>query len=250
MSEITAIVLTYNEQRHIKDCIESIKWADQILVVDSGSSDDTVNIAQKSGARVIHHAMQEGFAAQRNFAISQAVTEWVLFVDADERISPQLAEEIRQIVKLGRRIACEISRRNIAFGCLLKHGGWYPDYCLRLYPRDAVSYTGIVHERAVVNIPVKRLKNPLDHYTYDDWNRYFVKFNSYTTLMADQLYTNGKRANFFSIIFRPGWAFFRTYILKLGFLDGKMGFIMAVFHYFYTMAKYVKLYYMQRSDKA
>ncbi|NLP41419.1 MAG: glycosyltransferase family 2 protein [Veillonellaceae bacterium] len=248
MNKLTIIILTYNEQRHIKECIESAKFANEILVVDSGSSDDTVRIAQDNGARVISHPITDGFAAQRNFALKQANTEWVMFLDADERITPKLAGEIIQAVKSDSVLAYEIPRRNIAFGHWLRYGGWYPDYCLRLYPRTEVVYDGIVHEKAIVNIAKQKLKYPLDHYTYDDWDRYFIKFNSYTTLMASQLYEKGKRANILSIVFRPIWAFFRTYILKLGFLDGKMGFIMAAFHYFYTMAKYVKLYYMQRSE--
>lgn len=246
MKKLTVIILTCNEERNIKECIESAGVADEVLVIDSGSTDNTLQIAQNSGARVVCHPMKEGFAAQRNFALKQTNAEWVMFLDADERISADLANEIKNAILNNKKTAYEIPRRNIAFGHWLKYGGWYPDYCLRLYPREAVTYTGIVHERAVVNVPTKKFKNPFDHYTYDDWDRYFGKFNSYTTLMATQLYEKGKRASIFSIVFRPLWAFFRTYVMKLGFLDGKMGFIMAAFHYFYTMAKYVKLYYMQK----
>lgn len=249
MNKLTVIILTYNEQRHIKECIESASLADEIIIIDSGSTDNTLNIAQDAGAKVVIHPMTEGFAAQRNFALEQATTEWVMFLDADERITTELAAEIKNAIN-NDAAAYEIPRRNIAFGHWLKYGGWYPDYCLRLYPRTSVSYTGIVHERAIVDVPKRKIKDPFIHYTYDDWDRYFVKFNSYTTLMATQLYEKGKKANLFSIIFRPFWAFFRTYIMKLGFLDGKMGFIMAAFHCFYTMSKYVKLYYMQRSEKA
>ncbi|HYH02561.1 MAG TPA: glycosyltransferase family 2 protein, partial [Bacillota bacterium] len=126
------------------------------------------------------------------------------------------------------------------------YGGNYPDYSLRLYPREAISWTGTVHETAHVTLPVKQLKNAIIHYTYISWERYFNKFNHYTSLFASQGYKDGKRARWADIIVRPPWAFIRMYILKKGFLDGKIGFIMAVFHFFYTMAKYVKLYYLQK----
>jgi len=247
MEKIAVLILTYNEQKNIKECIQSAAFADEIIVIDSGSSDDTVMIAQQLGATVFHHPMTEGFAAQRNFAQLQTAADWILFLDADERITPELAAEIKQKIAIEHGYAYEIARRNIAFGQWLRYGGWYPDYTLRLYPRTAVSWHGIVHEEARMTIPKRKMSNPLDHYTYTDWNRYFAKFNSYTTLMANQNYEKGKRATFFAIIGRPFFAFFKMYILKCGWRDGKIGFILAVFHFFYTMAKYVKLYYIQKS---
>jgi glycosyltransferase involved in cell wall biosynthesis len=246
MGKIAVLILTYNEQKNIKECMQSAAFADDMIVIDSGSSDDTVMIAQQLGATVVHHPMTEGFAAQRNFAQLQTTADWILFLDADERITPELAAEIKKKIRVEPGYAYEIPRRNIAFGHWLRYGGWYPDYTLRMYPRTAVSWHGIVHEEARMTIPKRKMSNPLDHYTYTDWNRYFIKFNSYTTLMAKQLHDKGRRASFVDIFFRPWWAFVRTYLLKLGILDGKMGFIMAAFHGFYTMAKYVKLYYLQK----
>lgn len=245
MTKLAVLILTYNEEQHIKDCIMSAQFADEIIVIDSGSTDSTVEIAENAGAKVIYHPFDEGFAAQRNFALEQTTAQWVMFLDADERITEELAQEIKQVID-SEPVAYAMPRKNVAFGHWLQYGGWYPDYCLRIYPRTAVSWDGIVHESPNVNVPKKKLTGALIHYTYNDWDRYFAKFNSYTTLMARKNLNNGKLANFADIIFRPSFAFFKMYILKNGWRDGKMGFIMAWYHFFYTMAKYVKLYYMQR----
>ena len=246
---LSVLILTKNEEKHIRECILSAKFADEIIIIDSGSSDDTVMIAESLGAKVLHHPMTEGFAAQRNFSQLQAKGDWILFLDADERITPALAAEIQQKISFEQQYAYEIPRRNIAFGHWLRYGGWYPDYTLRIYPRTYVSWHGIVHEEARVTVPKGRMSNPLDHYTYTDWNHYFGKFNSYTTLMAKQNYEKGKRATFFDIVGRTFFAFLKMYILKSGWRDVKIGFILAVFHFFYTMAKYVKLYYMQKDTE-
>lgn len=242
---LSVLILTKNEASNIAACIQSAKFAEEVIVVDSGSEDDTVAIATRLGAKVIFRPMSDGFAAQRNFAIAQAQTDWVLFLDADERITSQLASEITETIGKGR-IAYEIPRKNHAFGKWMRYGGNYPDNSLRLYPRDAISWNGVVHETAQVTLPIKQLKNAIIHFTYTDWGRYFDKFNHYTTLFAQQRFAAGRRASWSDIILRPPWAFIRMYILKKGFLDGKIGFIMATFHYFYTMAKYVKLFYLQK----
>jgi glycosyltransferase involved in cell wall biosynthesis len=241
---LTVLILTKNEAANIIPCIQSALFADQVLVVDSGSDDDTVTLAVGLGAKVIGHPMDGGFAAQRNFALTQAETEWVMFLDADERISPELAVEIKVALAAGP-YAYEIPRQNHAFGQWMRYGGNYPDYSLRLYPRDAISWSGVVHETATVSLPVRQLQNAIIHYTYTDWDRYFLKFNHYTTLFAEQRWAAGRKARWSDVLVRPPWAFIRMYIFQKGILDGKIGFVMAVFHYFYTMAKYVKLYYLQ-----
>lgn len=244
MAKLAVLILAGNEEINIGDCVKSASFADEVIVIHSGGTDKTVQIAEKCGAKVVYHPMTEGFAAQRNFALTTTQAEWVMYLDADERISAKLAAEIVNCVESGEQAAYEMPRQNISFGKWLRYGGWYPDYCLRLYPRSAVSWEGIVHEKVNFTIPKRRLDSPLIHYTYYDWDRYFAKFNSYTTLMAKRLHERGKKANMFHIILRPLWAFFRVYILKAGWRDGKMGFIMAVLHSFYTMVKYLKLYYL------
>jgi glycosyltransferase involved in cell wall biosynthesis len=244
MPKLAVLIITFNEAENIAACIESATFADEIVVIDSGSSDDTTGIAQWCGARVVTRKF-DGFGPQRNFALSQTDADWVMYLDADERITHALAAEIRQAIEKGEPAAYEILRHNYAFGQRIMHGGFRSDYSLRLYPRTAVSWEGAVHEQATVSVPKRKLRNIMLHHTYTDWDRYFVKFNSYTTLMARKMREQGRRSSMLHIIFRPGWAFFRVYILQSGWRDGKIGFILAACHYFYTMTKYVKLYYWQ-----
>lgn len=249
MKKVAVLILTYNEEKNINDCVRSVEFADEVVVIDSGSTDRTVELAERLGAKVIHHPMEEGFAGQRNFALQKTVADWVLYLDADERITPELAVEIKETVQKNELYAYEILRRNIVFGQKVGYGGHSPDYSLRLYPRTAVTWQGTVHEQAKVSLPILQLKNCMLHYTYTSWERYFFKFNQYTTLMAEQMGQRGKKARVTDIIVRPWFAFFRFYILKSGWRDGKIGFILAAFHAFYTMAKYVKLYYWQKECK-
>lgn len=247
--KIAVLILTLNEETNIRECIESVAFADEVIIIDSGSTDKTCEIAENLGAKFLYHAMDEGFAGQRNFALTQTLAEWVLFLDADERITPELAVEIKEIVQKNEQFAYNILRRNVVFGEQVSYGGHSPDYSLRLYPREAIHWQGVVHEQAQVNLPILQTKNGMLHYTYTSWDRYFFKFNQYTTLMAEQMKAKGKKARFIDIILHPLAGFFRFYIAKSGWRDGKIGFILAVFHGFYTMAKYVKLYYLQKERK-
>lgn len=240
MKKIAVLILTYNEEKNIADCIASAAFADEIIVIDSGSSDATVEIAEKLGAKVTVNKM-EGFAAQRNLALTKTDAEWVFYLDADERVTKEAAQEIREVIEL-EPFAYEIKRMNIVFGKLMKHGGHGPDYSMRLYPRNAVKWEGKVHEHAVLSLPIKRLKNVMMHHTYTDWDRYIFKLNQYTSMMAGQMNERGKRANLLDFVIRPPYATFRFYVLKAGFLDGRMGLILALMHGFYTLTKYVKLY--------
>ena len=251
MAKLAVLILTYNEEANIADCIQSAAFADEIVVVDSGSTDKTVELATSLGAHCVYKPMRDGFAAQRNFALTQTNLEWVLFLDADERITPALAEEIRWTVTAGDRQSYEILRVNVMFGRPLQHGVYQPDWSLRLYPRDAVEWEGVVHEQAKVSVSVRRLRHNMFHYTYTNWERYFFKFNQYTTMMAEQMQRQGKQARFWQdIVLRPYIAFFKMFVIKKGFLDGRLGFTLSVFHFFYTMAKYVKFYWLQKQKGA
>lgn len=245
MAKLAILILTLNEEENIVPCVESAAFADEIVVVDSGSSDRTAELATQLGAKVVFHKF-DGFGSQRNFALSQTDAEWVMYLDADERITPALAEEIRQTVDNGEAAAYEILRHNYAFGQFIMHGGFRPDYSLRLYPRSAVLWDGVVHEQANVTVPKRKLRCVMVHHTYTDWERYFNKFNSYTTLMARKMYDQGRRGAIIHILFRPWWAFLKVYIFQSGWRDGRIGFILSAFHFFYTMVKYVKLYYMKK----
>lgn len=252
MPKLAVIILTKNEEKNIEDCIRSASFADEIVVIDSGSTDQTQELAEAAGARVIVHPMTEqGFAGQRNYALTQTDASWVCYLDADERITPEAAEDIRAVVKEDALAAYKIKRMNIVFGQLMKYGEHRPDHVVRLFPKNCVKWSGVVHEGPVLGngVAIKTIKGCLHHYTYTDWNRYFEKFNQYTTLMAEKMQENGRRVSFADILFHPIFAFFRFYILRLGFLDGKQGFIFAVNHYYYTMIKYVKLYYLQKETR-
>lgn len=169
------------------------------------------------------------------------------FLDADERITPGLAKEIKDAVTDGRHYAYQVPRLNHLMGQPIRHGGWYPDYVLRLFPRGHVRVEGVVHPRMVHDLSVRTLKNDIVHYTYPSWEHYFNKLNLYTTLAAEKNAQKGVKVSFIrDIILRPIFAFFKMYVLRSGWRDGKAGFVLAAFHYTYTMAKYTKLYWRQR----
>ena len=243
--KLAVIILTHNEERHIEACIRSASFADEILVIDDDSTDHTTELARAADARVISHPLAGDFAGQRNFALTQTDADWVFYVDADERVQPETEAELRRIMAEDERAVYEIKRINVAFGQRMYYGGHRPDYPRRFFPRDAVRWEGLVHERTESALPVRRLRGSLLHYTYTTWEHYFQKLNQYTTLMAERQYAEGKRASFLKILFDPPFAFFRFYILQRGALDGQLGFILAMFHGFYTMVKYVKLRYME-----
>ncbi|MBR2215270.1 MAG: glycosyltransferase family 2 protein [Selenomonadaceae bacterium] len=248
---LAAVILTRNEERHLAACLQSVAFADELIVLDSGSTDATEKISREGGAKFITHPMtEEGFAGQRNFALTQTKADWIFYLDADERLSPEAAAEIQTIVTHNRRDAAhKIKRLNIVFGQVMRHGGHAPDWVTRLFPRGFVKWEGIVHERPVTSLPIKSLQGILRHHTYDDWGRYFDKFNSYTTLMAQRMWEEGKTTSFMGIYAHAIFGFVRFYFIRLGFLDGKQGLIFAVTHGFYTLVKYVKLYYLWRNEK-
>ena len=246
---VTAIILTKNEERNIGDCINSIQCADEILVIDDGSTDETVAIAERLGAKVISHPLHNNWAQQRLFAIEQAAFEWVLFIDADERVSEDLNKEILKVVAQKEKRAYLLGRHNVFHHNKATHGVLRPDRVLRLLPKDGITITGYVHEKISSSYSEEKLQGALYHYTYDNWQQYFNKFNNYTTLAANRYKDEGKSCSFVrDIMLRPMWAFFKMYILDRGFLDGKIGFILSINHYFYTMTKYVKLYYLLKSN--
>ena len=182
--------------------------------------------------------------------MQQIDTDWVFYLDADERITSEAAESIKKAVASEKNCVYNIKRYQIVFGQKMKYGGHGPDMSMRLYPREAVHWHGVVHEQAEFgNLEVRLLDGILEHYTYTEWNAYYVKFNLYTTMMAEKMYNSGKRASFVDIILHPVFAFIRFYFLQQGFREGKLGFIFAVNHMFYTMVKYLKLMYMDISGK-
>lgn len=245
MSKLAVLILTYNEQQHIMECIHSASFADEIIVVDSGSTDNTVMLLDQAGIKVIHHPMHEGFAAQRNFALQQTDAQWVMFLDADERITLELATEIKKRLQADPEIsAFALPRRNHFLGKQIKHCGWYPDYSYRLMKREKVYYVGLVHEHLKIDGLVSKIKEPFEHFTYYSIEQYINKLNKYTTLAAADMMQNGKRANMVDIILRPLASFIKTFILRKGIMDGIEGFIISLLSAFYVLVKYSKLFYL------
>lgn len=240
MPRLSAIVITKNEAGKIVACLESLAFCDERIVVDSGSSDDTVALAQAAGARVVTHDWQ-GFGAQKNFALSQAAGDWVLSLDADERVTPALAAQISAAVAAGQVDGYEMPRLSTFCGRPMRHSGWYPDYVLRLFRRDKARFSDdLVHERVVCAGSVRRLSEPLIHHPVERLEDALSRMDRYSTAGADMIVGKGRKVSFMTGILRGWWSFVRTYILRLGFLDGKEGFLLAVANAEGTYYRYMK----------
>lgn len=249
MVNVSVLILAKNEQANIADCIKSCSFANEIIVIDDFSTDDTATIATSLGAKVIQRSMAGDWGGQQTFAIQQASYEWIFFLDADERVTPSLAKEIGKAVEQDEKNAYWVLRKNRFHFNKATHGVLRPDYVCRLMPAKDSYVEGYVHPAIITPYPNKQLSGWMEHYTYDNWEQYFNKFNNYTKLAAEKYRKQGKKCGFFKdIIFRPFWAFIKMYFIQGGFLDGKLGWILSVNHYFYTMNKYVKLYYLYKSD--
>lgn len=237
---ISAIIITKNEAGKIAACLDSVAFCDEIVVVDSGSEDETVAIAQARGARVVFHPFA-GFGPQFNHALSLAAKDWVLSVDADERVPPELAAEIRQAVAQGHADGFEMPRSSTFCGRPMRHSGWYPDHVLRVWRRGRARWTNaLVHPRPVCDGTVARLATPLIHHPVLRIEDSLARMNSYSTLSAEMIVSSGRRVGFSAGITHGLWTFFRTYVLKLGFLDGREGFLLAVANAEGTYYRYMK----------
>lgn len=246
---ISVIILTHNEEKHIENCIKSCPFADEIILIDDNSTDNTISIATKLGAKVVNHPLNGDFGAQRNFGIEQAKEDWILFLDADERCSKELINNILEIKDIEPNMAYEIERKVKFKYNKVSYGTMRPDYVIRLLPRKGAHVEGKVHEAILSTYPKKRIKGYLEHYTYDNFDQYFNKINTYAKISAEKYIERNKQPHFIrDVVFRPHWAFFKTYILDRGFLDGKIGFVLAISHYYYTFQKYARLYYLHKTN--
>jgi len=243
--KISATIITYNEERNLPRAIESLRCADEIIVVDSGSSDRTVEIAQKLGARVVESGWP-GYANQKNFAAEQAAHDWILSIDADESLSEALEAEIWQLKKDGPRYdAYTMPRLARYLGRWIYHSGWYPDRKVRLYHRRKAQWVGAyVHESVTVSGTVGRLDSNLLHFTCESLSEHLKTMDRYTTLAAEQIIAARQTITWGRLIFEPPWTFFRTYFVKLGFLDGVEGLAIANMAAMYNFLKYAKARFM------
>jgi glycosyltransferase involved in cell wall biosynthesis len=239
---LTAAIIAFNEQDKIEDCLLSVVWAEEKLVVDSHSADATRDIAGGLGARVIERDWP-GHVAQKNFALESASYEWVLSIDADERISEKLCGEIRSVMKNPAADGYRMPRKVFYINRWINHCGWYPAPKIRLVRKNRARWGGVdPHDTLLVDGKVENLKGDIYHLSFDSIHDHFRTINSFTRVGAEEAFKRGKRANAADITVRPLFTFVKMYFLKLGFLDGMAGFIACALSAFHTFSKYDRLY--------
>lgn len=252
-ASLAGVVITKNEEENIEECLRSIAWASERIVVDAESSDRTAELARAAGATVIVRPWP-GFGAQKNYAMDLVTAEWILIVDADERIPLPLQAEILSRIaawRPGDPVAYEIPRRNYFYGAWVRHAGVYPDYQIRLVRRGHGRYNDVpVHENLIVQGAIGQLVNPMDHFTERRIRDHFKKFGLYTTLAARDKGRTVRTVHAGDLLVRPFVVFLKSYMLKQGFRDGVRGLIVSVFAGMYTFVKYAKLWDMTASPQA
>ncbi|MGR3218329.1 MAG: glycosyltransferase family 2 protein [Candidatus Anammoxibacter sp.] len=247
--QVSVCIITFNEEDRIKDCLESVGWADEIIVIDSYSTDKTVEICKEYTDNVFLNKWP-GFRKQRGYALDKASNNWVLCLDADERVSKELAQAINEefTTKDIRYNGFFFRRHSYYLGRLINHGGWYPDYKLRLFRKDTSRCEGIdPHDKIVVQGPKKYLKKDIIHYPYRSISDQLKTIDSYSTLFADEMIRDGRKFNILQLFIRPPTRFLETYIWKKGFLDGLPGLINILIASFYVFLKYLKWYERKKS---
>jgi glycosyltransferase involved in cell wall biosynthesis len=246
---VSVCIITKDEERNLPDCLASVAWADEIVVVDSRSADRTREIAAAAGARVIERDFP-GHVEQKNFAVGEARHDWVLCLDADERLSPALADSVRRALEApGDRAGFECARLTFHLGRPIRHGGWYPDRKLRLFDRRRGKWGGRnPHDRVEVAGPVGRLEGDLHHESYRSLSDHLRQIDFFTDIAAREKRARGVRSSLPALVLRPFGKFLRMYLLKAGFLDGVAGFVVAITGAYYVFLKYAKLRELERAD--
>lgn len=242
---LSVIIITKNEAHDIRACLESVAWADEIIVLDSGSSDETVAIALEFTEQV--HAAEDwqGFGVQKNRVLAYATKDWVLSLDADEQVSEELRAEIVNAMHLGCALVYTVPRLSSYCGRFMRHSGWWPDRVARLFKRGHAQFSlDLVHERLLYTEKAGQLNSPLLHITYKNLDEVLLKINQYSSLGAQNAYGRGKRGGLLRAIGHGLWAFLRTYILRVGFLDGAEGLMLAISNAEVAYYRYLKLYYL------
>ena len=244
---LSVIIVTKNESEHIARCLASVSWADEIIIFDSGSTDNTVEICKKYTSHV-YETDWPGFGPQKQRALNKATGEWILSIDADEQITTELRSEIQLAIQNQQAAhGFEIPRLSSYCGKQIKHGGWWPDYVLRLFQKKEGEFSNsIVHERVMVNGSIRQLKNPLLHDSYTSLEEVLSKTNNYSSLGAKMLFDKGKNSSLIQAILRAVWTFFRTYFIKASFLDGEQGVMLAISNAEVTYYKYLKLHLLNQ----
>jgi glycosyltransferase involved in cell wall biosynthesis len=244
MNKISVTIITKDEEKNIPDCLKSVNWADEIIVVDSESTDRTVELAKQFTDKIFLRKW-EGYVPQKRYALSLAANEWVLSLDADERMTPELIDEILKL-EPGEFSGFKIRRKNFLLKKEITSCGWEKDFQLRLMRKEKASFSDrLVHEKFKVDGNVGTLKNPMLHYTFSSFEEYLVKINNYTSLKAQELFTKKKRIGGWTIFSHTVSAFFAFFIIRRGFKDGIYGLIISLLHSVSTMMNYIKLWELQ-----
>ena len=252
MVRLSAVLIAHNEEKTVVDALESVGFCDEIVLVDSGSSDRTRELAAAAGARVIVNEPWPGFVAQRDLAVRAARHDWVLALDADERVGPTLRSEIERLQRSGFDAAgYRMPRVAFYLGRSIRGTDWYPDWQVRLFDRTRAAWQGdLVHESVAVRGPVGRLRGELEHQPYADISDHLRKIDSYTTLWARQAHAAGRSSHLVDVCAGTAWAFFRNYVLKRGFLLGSTGLLVSVLNTHYTFVKLAKLRELRLANDA
>lgn len=241
---LTAVILAKNEEGGLPNCLKSISWVDEIILVDDYSVDKTAEIAKKVGARILKRKL-DNFGSQRNFALSKVKTPWVLFIDPDEEVTPELAEEIRQAVQSGKFDGFRFPRKNIIFDKWIKHSGWYPDWQTHLFKTAKGRYIGKVHEQVEVKGRIGELKNHLIHHNYQSISQYLEKMFRYTSLEAENQISQGYRFLWSDLIRKPLSELLRRFFAEEGYKDGVHGLALSVLQAFSELVVYLKIWEAQ-----
>ena len=248
---LTVIVPSFNEERLIGECLSSVRWADEIILVDSFSTDRTVEIARSLATRILQHEYLNS-AAQKNWTLPQAAHRWILIVDADEKVTPELQAEIRGLLETGPpRDGYHIRRLNHFHGKPIRHGGWGRDRVLRFFNREKGRYQEKdVHAEVEIQGAVGELRNPLLHDTFRGFGDYLKKIDRYTRWGSDDLYRRGRRAHATDLIVRPPWRFVKRYLIQGGFLDGVEGMLISGLDMYSVFLKYARLWEKEKLERS
>jgi glycosyltransferase involved in cell wall biosynthesis len=249
MTKISAIILTLNEEIHIADAIKSVSFADEIIVIDSYSTDRTLELAEKHDVKLIQRVFDD-FSSQKNYAIQQAKYDWVYVLDADERVTPALAQEILLTVKSPRDfVGFYIYRTFYFFNKRIRFGGWQRDRVVSLFLKEYCKYVGVVHEKIVTNGKLGFFKNKIEHFSYKSYDHYISKMNHYGALRGKQYFEEGRKVSLFHILIKPPVRFVIHYFIRLGFLDGFTGLFFAKIQAYSVFVRYVKLWLLNKRIK-
>lgn len=249
MTKITAIIPTLNEEIHIAEAIKSVSFADEIIIIDSFSTDKTLEIAAQFYVKIIKRKFDD-FSSQKNFAIEQAMHSWIYILDADERVTPEVEKEILEAVKNPQGFVGFFVKRTFYFsGKKINYGGCQRDKVVRLFLKDSCKYRGIVHETIVTNGKLGFFKHKIEHYSYKNYDHYISKMNHYGALRGKEFYEKGKKVNLYHFLIKPPARFVIHYFIRLGFLDGFPGYIFAKTQAYGVYTKYLKLWLLKKGIK-